>query len=267
LTAVQKKQVKKLIKGAGEIKRVSWYNTYNDGTSTSRANGLISNWGYANQNNIISVNNTDALRIVPSIGLGTDDFNRIGDRVQVASMKVHGAIRVSLQTLAEWKPTDIRVVIYVLSSKLYKDYNTLYSQNNFNQLLDVNDGTTQRFNGTPLNEFMRVADQYYTVHKKKVITLRFAGFDASSAAGTASVANSHNYYATFNMDLTKILPKVLKFPESGGGTPAEFINAPTNAAPFLAFGFVNQKGGSNFVDATVATLQQTYITNLNFRDV
>jgi len=266
LTKVQKKQVKKLIKGQSEVKRATWYNTYNDGSSSSRATGAIAVWGYAAQNNVITTNNTDALRLVPNVKQGTDDYQRIGDRISVASLKVNGFIRVAIQTMAEFTPTDIRVVLYVLQHKQLKDYNSFYANNNFNQLLDNDEGGTQSFAGTPLNEDMRVADQYYTLHAKKVITLRYAGASANEG-GVVSIANCHNYFAKFSMNLTKYVPKNLKFPETFSGVPAEFANSPTNSSLFLAMGFINQKGASNFADPTVLGIQQTYQSKLLFRDM
>jgi len=265
LTKVQKKQVKKLIKGQSEIKRATWYNTYNDGSSSSRATGDITVWGYAAQNNIITTNNTDALRLVPNVKQGTDDYNRIGDRISVASLKLNGFVRVAIQTMAEFTPTDIRVVLYVLQHKQLKDYNSFYTANNFNQLLDNDEGGTQSFAGTPLNEDMRIADQYYTLHAKKVITLRYAGASANEG-GVVSIANCHNYFAKFSMNLTKFVPKTLKFPETFSSVPAEFANSPTNSSLFLAMGFINQKGSSNFADPTVLGIQQTYQSKLLFRD-
>lgn len=267
LTKVQKTEVKRLVRGQAESKRTAWYQSFNDGTSTDRATGFATNWGYAVQNNAITANNTDALRLIPQVLQGVDDFNRLGTRIQVQSLKMQGAIRVNLAQITENKPLDIRVVIYVLSHKIYKDYSTLYANNNFLLLLDNQEGGTVPFSGVPVNEGMRVADQYYTVHARKVITLRYAGFGIATGPSTSSIANSHNYYATYNWDLTKFLPKTLKYPELNSGQPPEFQNAPTNSNLFLAMGFVNQQGASNFGDPINALLQQTYVSNLTFKDM
>jgi len=267
LTKVQKKQVRQLVKGQAETKRTAWYSSFNDGTSTDRATGLATNWGYSIQNNAITANNTDCLRLIPTVLQGIDDFNRLGTRIQVNSLKMQGVVRVALPILTEQAPTDIRVVIYVLSHKIYKDYSTLYSQNNFLLLLDNQEGGTNPFTGAPVNEGQRVADQYYTVHAKKIITLRYAGFGIATGGSTSSIANSHNYYASYTMDLTKFLPKTLKYPEFNSGQPPEFQNAPTNSSLFMCMGFVNQAGASNFSDPVKPLLQQTYVSNLTFKDM
>lgn len=269
LSTVQKKQVKSIVKGQAETKRTAWYSSFNDGTSTDRATGLATNWGYSVQNNAITANNTDCLRLIPTVLQGIDDFNRLGTRINVNSLKLNGTIRVNLANITEQATCDLRVVIYILSHKIYKDYSTLYANNNFLLLLDNQEGGTAPFTGTPVNEGMRVADQYYTVHAKKIITLRYAGFGIQTATtgATASVANSHNYYANYTMDLTKFLPKTLKYPEFNSGQPPEFQNAPTNSSLFMCMGFVNQQGVSNFADPVKPLLQQTYVSNLTFKDM
>lgn len=266
LSTVQKKQVRQLVRGQAESKRTCWYSSFNDGTSTARATGFATNWGYSVQNNAITANNTDCLRLIPTVLQGIDDFNRLGTRLQVQSLKLNGTIRVNLANITEQSTNDLRVVIYVLSHKIYKDYATLYANNNFLLLLDNQEGGTAPFTGTPVNEGMRVADQYYTVHAKKIITLRYAGFGIATGPSTSSIANSHNYYANYTMDLTKFLPKTLKYPEFNSGQPPEFQNAPTNSSLFMCMGFVNQQGASNFADPVKPLLQQTYVSNLTFKD-
>jgi len=272
LTRAEKKQVKQMIKGSFETKRTTWYSSFNDGTSTSRATGKRSDAGASVQNNIIANNNTDCLRLIPNVVQGIDDFNRIGDRIAVNSLKLNGTVRVNITRLGGTAilPTDVRVCIYVLQHKLYKDYNTLYSSNNFQQLLDNDEGGTERFNGIPINETMRVADQYYQVCAKKIITLRYAGVTSQGggAAGLLSVANSHNWYATYSMDLTKNLPKVLKYPESQAASSLapEFLNAPTNSSLFMCMGFVDQYFVSNFNEPSLSYIQQNYVSKLTFKD-
>lgn len=270
LTKLQKKEVKGLIKGAPETKRTNWYNSFNDGTVSGRATGLFVNAGWANQNNQISNNNTDILRLVPQIVQGVDDFERLGDRVTVNSLTVKGEVRVALGRLTAFAQSDIRVCIFVLQHKQYKDYQTLYANNNFGQLLDIGDGTTSAFKGIPPNETMRVADQYYTVCKKKIITLRYAGSTVNNPTADLSIANSHNYYGTFSMNLTKKIPKILKFPETGSGLPAEWANTPTNTSLFMSVGFVDQQStpsyNGNPGEATKGWLQQTYTTYLTYKD-
>jgi hypothetical protein len=272
LSKGERKEVKRLIKGTAETKRTAWYSSFNDGTSTNRATGKRSDAGTSIQNNIIANNNTDILRLVPNVLQGIDDFCRIGTRITVNSLKLNGMVRVNIARLGgvSLAPTDIRVCIYVLQHKQFKDYQTLYNTNDFQKMLDNEEGGTERFNGIPINETMRVSDQYYQVCKKKIITLRYAGVTSQGGGvnGVLSVANSHNWYASYSMNLTKFLPKVLKYPETSQAPPLapEFANAPTNSSLFMCMGFVDQYFVSNFAEPSISYIQQSYVTNLGFKD-
>jgi len=270
LTKVQKKQVKAIVKGNTETKRTAWYQSYSDGTGISRATGKFSDAGAAVTTNVIASVNLDVLRLVPAVIQGNDDFNRVGNSIRPTSLVVNGTLRVNIARMGAEAilPTDIRVCIYVLQHKQLKDYMSLYNNIQLNQLLDTEEGTTTKFAGLPINETMRVSDQYFTLCKKKIITLRYAGVTAQGGAvnfGT-SVANSHNYYATYSMNLTKNIPKVLKYPETGNAGVAEFQNAPTNSSLFMCMGFVDQTFVSNFTEPVENYLQQTYVSRLSFKD-
>jgi len=270
LTKVMKKQVKAIVRGSSETKRVAWYQSFSDGTGIGRATGKFADAGAAVQTNTITSINLNTLRLIPAVAQGIDDWNRVGNSIRPTSLTVKGTLRVNIAQMGgeAIQPVDIRVCIYVLQHKQHKDYMSLYNNHNFNQLLDTEEGSTTAFVGVPINETMRVADQYYTVCKKKIVTLRYAGVTAQGGAvnfGT-SIANAHNYYATYSMNLTKNIPKVLKYPETGNAGVAEFQNAPTNSSLFMCMGFVDQKFVSNFAEPVENYLQQTYVANLSFKD-
>jgi len=279
LNQIQKKQVKKLIKGVGETKRASWYNTINDGTNPARSVGLYSFAGWARQNNYISTNNTDILRLIPSVLEGTDDFSRIGNRITVNSLVVKGAVRVALPVMSAGTQSDVRVCLFILQHKLYKDYQTLYNNNDFNQLLDNQEGGTAPFHGQPINETMRVADQYYTVCHKKIITLRYAGVQLGPNTSEIpfTTPNCHNYYGTFSINLTKNIPKILKFPETQNPLTPEFANSPTNSSLFMSMGFVDQQSIAYFNGTAQSTppgpepvkgrIEQCYVSYLTYKDM
>jgi len=271
LSTVQRREVRAIIKGQAETKRTTWYNTFNDGTSAAPATGGWAARGYAVQNNQINSNTTDILRLIPNVLEGTGEFNRIGTRIRPTSLVVKGHVRINVAQLAEWKPTHMRVVIYVLQHRQFLNYETLRNSNNFQQLLDTQEGLTTGFVGDPQNENMRVADQYYQVCAKKIINLEYAGIDYNTANnGTVSIANSHKWFAPFSMNLTKALPKVLKYPDpyQGGPAPApEFLNAPTNSSLFMCMGFVLENGSSSPSDPRNLFLQQEYVSEMTYKDI
>lgn len=278
LSRGERKEVKKLIKGQSETKRTAWYQSFNDGTSPAKATGFLSVAGYAAQNSGITNNNTDILRLIPQVQQGTNDFDRIGNRISVNALTVQGAMRIGITNLNTYVPAQIRVVLYVLQHVSLKDYTNLYNLNNFNQLLDTQEGGTTAFIGVPINEGMRVADEYYKLCQKKVITLKYAGLSSMAEGPTntvASISNCHTYFGTYNLNVTKHLPKVLKYPETQldlSGNPTVnpvTLNAPTNSSLFMSMGFIDHAGVSSFAGVQVQTtqLQQTYVANLSYKDM
>ena len=169
-------------------------------------------------------------------------------------------------------------MIYVLQHQIYKDYDSFYNNNDFKQLLDTEEGGTTSFQGSPHNEVMRVADQYYKVCHKKIITLKYAGINALIAPTEAtqptpvSIANSHTWYSTFTMNLTKNVPHVLKYPESGSTSDPVSLNAPTNTSLIMCMGFVDEAGQNAFNNpsmpwASKAYIQQTYVSQMLYKDM
>ena len=275
LTSNQKKEVKILVKGEAESKRATFFQSYNDGTSTQRATGAFNVRGFARQNNVISNNNTDILQIIPEVAEGTDYYQRIGNRISPKSLIVRGSIR--LQQV--WNvppestytpPINVDVYIYVLQHVMHKDYQSLYNLNNFNELLDVGNGQCVKFDGSYQISKLPVAKQYYRLLQKKKITLRYGGVmnaGGSTTLTTLSVANAHAWSSDFVLNLTKHLPKVLKYPVTADTTQPQ--DEPTNSSLFWCMGYVDwfQANTSGANPPVVATLQQTYVSDMTFKDL
>jgi len=279
LSKPMKRAIKQVVRGEAETKRTAFYCSFNDGTSTARSDGLFSKRGWALQNNVIGSNNTDILQLIPFVTQGTDDWQRIGQRIRPSSLSLRGSVRCDLSgTLIKLNPSDFKVYIYVLQHVSLKDYTNLYANNNFTQLLETGEGTTVPFTGIPQNNGMPVAKQYYHVLQRKQITLRYGGAYMNPNAGTgipptdavACVANSHTWYADYSLNLTKHLPKVLMYPEdatSPSPGPA-VLNAPTNSSIFMAMGFIDWFNPSDSTTTlTLPRLEQTYVTQLSFKDM
>jgi len=271
-----KRAIKAVVQGEAETKRTNWYQSFNDGTVTTRATGFYSASGWAVQNNRISNNETDILRVIPTVIQGMDDFNRIGSKIRPSNLSVKGAIRVrfSLLESALTVPQNLTVDLYVLQHKVFKSYDALYTANNFGQLLEVGEGNTLPYNGLQTNADQRVAAQNYQVLQRKRITLRYAGaIPISPASPAVPQPQDHTWYAEYSMNLTKHLPKVLHYPETAiGVTPTNplILNAPTNSSIFMCMGFVSwYNNPSNAVaDPIVLSLiEQTYVSELSFKDM
>jgi len=276
LTSFQKKQVVRIVHGQAETKTVAFYEQSNDGSFSARASGLYSQRGWRVQNNSITNNNNDIHQLIPYLQQGTDDNTRIGQRVTVSRLHVTGAVRVALvnNVLAQ-KPTNMKVYLYILQHVSLKDYTNLYSQNNFKQFLEIGEPTTltpgtDYFYGTPQNTGMPVAKQYYKVHMRKVLTLRYGGLENAVSTDAASVSNCHTWYADYSINLTKFVPKILQYPETDTGPTVIPItqNVPTNSSIFMSVGFIDWTNPNNSTaHATTPQLEQTYVSQLSFKDM
>lgn len=277
LSRPEKREVLRLVRTQGETKSTAFYQSFNDGTTTARATGIYGNRGWAIQNSTITGNNTDILQLIPFVAQGTDDMNRIGQRIQPVSLTVKGSLRIKLaQITNSYVPADINVYIFVLQHVSMKDYTTLYNNNDFTQLLDVGDTTigTVAWKGDPQNPGMPVTKQYYRVLQRKVVKLRYAGANLYGVPPPpiqpmgVSIANSHTHYADFSLNLTKHIPKTLMYPESGPLIPALVGNTPTNSSLFMAMGYVDWTNPSDTNNnVTTSVLEQTYVSQLKFKDM
>jgi hypothetical protein len=270
LSKPMKRAVKAIVHGEAETKRTNWYQSFNDGTGTTRATGFYSASGWAVQNNRISNNETDILRVIPTVIQGIDDFNRIGSKIRPTNLTVKGAVRIRYTLLenAATVPQNLVVDLYVMQHKVFKSYDSLYTGNNFGQMLEVAEGQTLPYNGLQTNAQQRVAAQNYQVLQRKRIVLRYAG----TATSPTPQPQDHTWYAEYSLNLTKHLPKVLHYPETAVGvTPTNplILNAPTNSSIFMCMGFVSwYNNPSNAVadPVVLSIIEQTYVSELSFKD-
>lgn len=270
-----RRAVKQIVRGDLETKYTNWYETLNGGDRTTRATGGYAQSGWAVQNQSITNNPLDILRLIPTVLEGTGDFNRIGSRIRPVSFKVKGFMRVRLDLLNSTStlPTDFTVDLYVLQHRQLKDYNNLYASNNFGDMLELGEGETVAYQGIAIDTGMRVSDKHYTVLQRKRITLRYAGIiNGTATASPFSIANSHTYYAEYSLNLIKHLPKVLMYPDdNSNGVPVDPVvyNAPSNSSIFMCMGYPNWKAPLNNGSAGSANnsfMEQTYMTELGFKD-
>lgn len=278
LSRPMRKAVKAIVRGEAETKRTMFYQSFNNGTTTARATGLWANRGWAVQNSQILTNSTDILQLIPFVTQGTDDWNRIGQRINVQSLTLQGAIRIRADNILSRAARDVDVYVYVLNHVSLKDYPNLYVNNQFVQLLENGEGNTVAYTGIEQNNAQPVSKQYYQVLMKKKVTLRYAGLDINPNVGlgqiplntVVSVANSHTWYSKYSMNLTKFLPKRLMYPETSpvAPLPPTTLNAPTNAAPFMCMGFTDWfLPGDSTQPVIAANIEQTYTTTLLFKDM
>jgi hypothetical protein len=257
--------IKRVVKGQAETK----YRTYYSGGVLGPLvdPGDYSLRAYTLQNQFISSNITDIHRLIPSVLQGVGDHQRIGVKITPTSLVVTGNFTVNLQSI--WNnniPRDMVVVMYVLQHVTLKDYTSLVAGNDFTQLLETGEQGTARFNGDIQSAQLPVNRQIYRLLAKKVIPLRYAGVYPAGVAFTApvSVANAHNYQASYKLNLTKHLPKVLTYNEtvaSGLG-----LGDPTNSSIFMACAWYEMNGGIPPTTGS-ALFQQEYVSHFHYKDL
>jgi len=269
-----RRAIKQIVRGDAETKYTAWYQGVNDGTVTTRSTGFFSTSGWSVQNQAIALNETDILRLIPQVLEGTGDYNRIGTKIRPVSLNVKGQLRVKLANVLLYSPAAFTVDLFVLQHKRLRNYEQLYSANNFGELLDTGEGGTIGYQGISVNAGMRVSPQNYTVLARKRITLRYNGLqNTGAAASQVSIDGSHTWYAEYSMNLTKHLPKVLQFPDdttAGAPTPPRVTNAPSNSSIFMCMGYPSWY--NNSINSSAATsnnvlLEQTYVATLGFKDM
>lgn len=259
--------IRKVVRGSSETKMVSWYN------GPVPSNGTYAQANYVLQNPTITSNATDIQRLIPYVVQGISDNQRIGETISPVSLNLQGTVMVNIANLPPTAgnvgvTTDIYVVIYILQHVTYKSYTALAPAtggNDFTQLLRTGENTTVGFQGHVWDSQMPVEDAYYRLLKKKKYRLRYAGKGTTSGGdppGPAwlSVPNTVSYRAEYNMNLSKYLPKKLKYPEN---TTVPGANDPTNSSLFMCMGCYQ---GNGLVDNSW-TFSQQYVTHLKYKDL
>jgi len=288
LNKVQKKQVKAIVKGEAETKRATWYSQFDDGSAvrTVPFTGDHAGSGWQTKNNTITNNYADILRLIPVVTQGTDKFERIGVKIKPTSLVVKGTVRVNYTDIGTTGlPVNYKVYMYVLQSVKYKDYQSLFSNNIFSQLLDVGDGNTINFAGNPSDGELPVAKQNYRVLARKEIVLRYGGgfvlqggSEQQSVTMVKTPANSHTWYADYTFNLSKHLPKTFTYPESIQSGSGLVENDPTNSSIFMCMGYVDwanpngQIPNYNLTTGNSQTpvqtqMQNTYVTLMTYKDL
>lgn len=198
------------------------------------------------QNITQTISNTDVYYLIPSIGQGTTQSTRIGNRIKVKNFTLRLAIN-QLNLGANALPTYIDV--YIFKPKFQSAWVGGVSAADMTQFLQ-NDSSSEQYNGQVLDGLRYVNDDMFKlcVHRRIVL---FNPLSTQSTQGTTATLNpNRNLY--FN--LTKYVKKQLLF-EDGVGTC-------TNDNLCLAIGSTQSDGAVIFT--TIARYQG--IVQMAFED-
>jgi len=227
----------------------------------------------------------DWYRALPLVSRGSNSNQRVGDKIQPKSLKVNWTFRFDKN---DQNTRDIFVVLYLLSSKSNKDYNTNNNSgalpSNFNQYLDNGNDTTTYFSGTWADSQKPVNRENFTVHTKKIINLiKPTGLaNGSGVVGPALLDASGNiqtdlsgnpvYLAAGSDGMYSHERSVRKsFSYTFKSLPKNFLysdvslSRPANFAPVWAVGYYYADGSSP--DTAAGLLYAACETHLYYKDI
>ena len=246
-----------------ETKMVCHYSGGTQGTATPYPGALTV------QNGSISSPATDIKIIIPNLKKGVEDYNRIGSRIRPVKVVVDIDISLLPTVLTTPNiPNNINVVLYVLQHRVLKDYENLFVENDFTQLLDSGDGATRPFSGNPVDDNLPVCSAFYKLCKKIVFPLRASALTGSITAPLVYSVNNNSapLARRVSIDVTKYVPKTLLYGEDLNGPNPNTTTFPTNSSLFFTVGAYN-------MDLTTqgsplpSMFNVQYVSRMSFKDM
>lgn len=190
----------------------------------------------------------DCIPLVPTIAMGTESYNRIGDRLKPKALNVKGVVSLTPDTAIQ---KDIYVRICILSQKNVKTGSqVLASAVDTQHLLKPNNPAipNQAFTGDTARINYPLNTDLFRVYMDKTIKLTF-----SASTGVESMhRQSQRWSYRF-----KSLPAALTFDDGNG----DWAN---NFAPFLAIGYAFCDGTAP--DIVTTRLYSSCFAQLVFED-
>lgn len=276
-TAQVARIAKRVVNSKAETKNVSFFNGPIPGAAPlANSTGSFADKAYVGQNQFISSNITDILKVIPDVIQGTGDNYRDGRYINPVSGKLN--IRVTIAPIAPpsgaagWTNAmnyDITAVCYLLQSVTYKTYRALYDNNDFTKMFDIMDGNTTSFDGTYQTANLPIEKGYYRVLAKKKVYLRSSGTTGTNSPATALMIvtnnNSHKLMHEWTWNFGKHLPKKLVYPEETV-TASDGLNEPLNSSIFWCMGYYNSDGTVSGGTSPAINLSQEYTSIMKFKD-
>lgn len=183
----------------------------------------------------------DCVPLVPKITQGNDDFQRVGRKVTPVRsyVDVYLGFNQNIDGSPLQTSQQIYAVLYVVTSKIWKNYNSLPTGPGiFNNLLDNGDGTSAPFQGSltdlakPINR-----DQFRGLRKIVVKLTRNPGLqNNATVAGGGTSTNMHTMSARVRIPVK--LPS-LHYDDYNSTTAGGY---PVNSAPVMCIGWCYTDG-------------------------
>jgi len=266
---------KRVVNSKAETKMVAFYEgPVGQPTPLQNSTGLFSDKALVAHNQFINNNATDILKVIPDVVQGSGDNNREGRYINPVSgqLKIRVMIAPQQPNLTGWQNDyyyDLTAVCYLLQSVTYKNYRSLYANNDFSKMMDVMDGTTTSFDGTYQCGNLPVEKGYYRVLATKKVYLRSSG--ATGTVPPQIIAtqitnnNSHKLVHEWTWNYGKHLPKKLVYPEETEATTLG-LNEPLNSSIFWCIGYYNTDGTVQGTPTPAIRINEEYTSIMKFKD-
>lgn len=209
--------------------------------------------------------NLEVYPLLPKIVLGTDSFNRVGDKIRPKKFMVSVVITAN----GNYTSSQINQVrLFMLEDKSIRD--TLALQQVLatqpgtpigSQLLRTGDigGGTSGFAGYPSQIMLRVNRERYTVFHDRVLEcLSGQGQTPQSSNGYVGNQTFVSGEQCWKLTFTIPTPAVLKYSQT-------ISPYPTNFAPFLCLGYV-QPDGNALPDNLLTRVACNWVSHLDYED-
>jgi len=198
----------------------------------------------------------EATRIVPSLGQGVTDYQRIGDQIKAQSLIVKGAIIYNPSTgqYGTYANARLGVRMMIVQPRKFSNIDDVQTDvPNWSTYLLKKGGSTTAFTGVLSDLWAPINSDGIIKYYDKVFYLD-APYQAT-AVGSVLMGNSTKF---FNIKL-KVKNKVLKYDSSVSGALQ-----PTNYAPVLIIGYAHMDGSAP--DVLTTAIQLVYDSVLNYED-
>lgn len=198
----------------------------------------------------------DVTRILPSIGQGTNDFQRIGDQLKGLSLTVKGAIvyNPSIGQYGTYANARLGVRMMIVQPRQFNNLDDVQSNAAaWLTFLLKKGGTTTAFTGILSDLWAPINSDGIIKYYDKVFYM-----DApyqQTAVGSAYMGGSTRIFS----HKMRLRNKTLKYDSSISGG----LN-PTNYAPVLLIGYTHMDGSAP--DVATTAIQLSYDTVFNYED-
>jgi len=198
----------------------------------------------------------DATRIVPSIGQGTGDFQRIGDQLKALSLTVKGAIvyNPSVGQYGTYANSRLGVRMMIVQPRQFNNLDDVQANAGaWLTFLLKKGGTTTAFTGILSDLWAPINSDGIIKYYDKVFYMD-APYQQTAVGSTTMGKSTRLFKHTM-----KLRNKTLKYDSSISGG----LNA-TNYAPVLLLGYTHMDGSAP--DVATTAIQLSYDTVFNYED-